>query len=219
MIKGAIFDVDGTILDTMEIWEEMGERYLHSLGIEAEPNFSEILFTMTVPEGAAYTKKRYQLKQSEEEITQGILDMIRDFYYYEAPAKEGVIDFLKGMQQHGIPMVVATSCEREHVERAFERLGILDCFAKIFTCTEVGAGKTSPLIYQTAAGYLDAKPEEVLVFEDAIHAITTASAAGFVTVAVAEAYGRQAAEEMKAHTTYYIQDWTDTDAFWDLLRK
>lgn len=219
MIRGAIFDVDGTILDTMATWEEMGERYLRSIGIEPEPHFSEVLFTMTVPEGAEYTKERYHLDKTAEEISQEILDMIRDFYYYEAPAKPGIKSFLENMKKHRVPMVIATSCEREHVTQAFLRLGILEYFDEIFTCTEVGEGKTSPLIYQRAAEYLKIEPEDIFVFEDAIHAVETASKAGFVTIAVKEPFGRQHEKQIREHAAYFLQSWKDQEGFWNWVYK
>lgn len=113
MIKGAIFDVDGTLLDSMFIWKDVGIRYVRSRGIEPEANLSEVLFPMTLEEGAAYVMRRYGLKESIEQIVQGILDMVRDFYYYEAQLKDGAKDFLQAMDEKGIPMVVATSSERD----------------------------------------------------------------------------------------------------------
>ena len=109
MIKGAIFDVDGTLLDSMFIWKDVGIRYVRSRGIEPEANLSEVLFPMTLEEGAAYVMRRYGLKESIEQIVQGILDMVRDFYYYEAQLKDGAKDFLQAMDEKGIPMVVAVN--------------------------------------------------------------------------------------------------------------
>ena len=80
MIKGVIFDVDGTLLDSMEIWEDVGVRYLNSIGIEAEPDLGTVLFTMSIQEGAAYVKEHYHLSQEPEEIVQGVLDIISNYY-------------------------------------------------------------------------------------------------------------------------------------------
>ena len=76
MIKGVIFDVDGTLLDSMEIWEDVGVRYLNSIGIEAEPDLGTVLFTMSIQEGAAYVKEHYHLSQEPEEIVQGVLPFL-----------------------------------------------------------------------------------------------------------------------------------------------
>ena len=178
MIKGAIFDVDGTLLDSMGIWEDVGVRYLKSIGKEPEANLSQILFPMSIEEGAKYVKEHYELPYAIDEIIEGVLSIVRDFYYYEAPLKEGVKEILAALKEKEISMVIATSSEKDHIEKAFKRLGIDGYFEKIFTCSEVGESKSSPLIYWKAAEYLRTKPEETLVFEDAFHALLTAKSAG-----------------------------------------
>ena len=95
MIKGAIFDVDGTLLDSMEIWEDVGVRYLNSIGIEAEPDLGTVLFTMSIQEGAAYVKEHYHLSQEPEEIEQGVLDIISNYYKKTALLKSGVKELLE----------------------------------------------------------------------------------------------------------------------------
>ena len=180
----AIFDVDGTLLDSMPIWEDVSVRYLHSLGVEAECGLSRKLERMSVEEGAAYLKKTYGLEETPEEIARATLKIVEDFYFYEAPLKPGVREYLDELKARKIPMVIATSSVRAHVEAALRRLGVLDYFAKVFTCSEVGAGKTKPLIYERAGAYIGGDFREIAVFEDAIHALETAKQAGFYTVAV-----------------------------------
>lgn len=183
-MTGAIFDVDGTLLDSMPIWEDVSVRYLKSLGVEAESNLSQKLERMSVEEGAAYIKGNYHLRESEEEIAAATLKIVEDFYYNEAPLKPGVREYLAKLKKEKIPMVIATSSVRLHVEAALRRLGVLSCFDKIFTCSEVGEGKTRPLIYEKAGEYIGGDFRDIYVFEDAIHALETAKQAGFYTVAV-----------------------------------
>ena len=95
MIKGVIFDVDGTLLDSMEIWEDVGVRYLNSIGIEAEPDLGTVLFTMSIQEGAAYVKEHYHLSQEPEEIVQGVLDIISNYYKKTALLKSGAKELLE----------------------------------------------------------------------------------------------------------------------------
>ena len=94
---GVILDIDGTVLDSMSIWQDAGVRYLASQQIEAEPGLAEKIYYMSIPEAALYMRTRYGLEQSVEEISQGIKDVVRDFYYYEAPLKAGVKEFLQKM--------------------------------------------------------------------------------------------------------------------------
>lgn len=148
--KGVIFDVDGTLLDSMSIWEHAGAAYLHTLGITAEPNLDQIVFPMTMEQSCSYIKEHYHLSQSVDEVLAGIHEMIRAFYFEEAPLKSGAAELLELLDQHRIPMVIASTSEREHIEAAFLRLGIDHYFAQIFTATEVGAGKHQPDIYLAA---------------------------------------------------------------------
>ena len=105
MIKGMIFDADGTLLDSMPIWDDLGARYLKGIGIEAEPGLSEILFCMSLEESAAYMKRTYGLSQTEEEIRNGVLAKLDDFYVNEVQAKPGVSEFLRTLHERKVPMM------------------------------------------------------------------------------------------------------------------
>lgn len=95
MIKGIIFDIDGVLLDSMQIWTDLGERYMRSLGVEPEENITEIIFSMSMEEGAQYMKDRYGLKESTEELLEGISGMLRDFYFNEVKAKGGAASLME----------------------------------------------------------------------------------------------------------------------------
>lgn len=209
MIKGAIFDVDGTLLDSMEIWEDVGVRYLNSIGIEAEPDLGTVLFTMSIQEGAAYVKEHYYLSQEPEEIVQGVLDIISNYYKKTALLKSGAKELLEKLDKHNIPMTVASSNNKKEIERAFERLGIAKYFDRIFTCEEDGAGKTKPDIYLRAAEYLGTRPEETVVFEDVIHAIRTAKQAGFQVVGIYDEASKDDQEEVQREADWYCREWAE----------
>ena len=209
MIKGAIFDVDGTLLDSMEIWEDVGVRYLNSIGIEAEPVLGTVLFTMSIQEGAAYVKEHYHLSQEPEEIVQGVLDIISNYYKKTALLKSGAKELLEKLDKHNIPMTVASSNNKKEIEMAFERLGIAKYFDRIFTCEEVGAGKTKPDIYLRAAEYLGTRPEETVVFEDVIHAIRTAKQAGFQVVGIYDETSKDDQEEVRREADWYCREWAE----------
>lgn len=209
MIKGAIFDVDGTLLDSMEIWEDVGVRYLNSIGIEAEPDLGTVLFTMSIQEGAAYVKEHYHLSQEPEEIVQGVLDIISNYYKKTALLKSGAKELLEKLDKHNIPMTVASSNNKKEIEMAFERLGIAKYFDRIFTCEEAGAGKTKPDIYLRAAEYLGTRPEETVVFEDVIHAIRTAKQAGFQVVGIYDEASKDDQEEVRREADWYCREWAE----------
>ena len=180
-MKAAIFDVDGTLLDSMSVWEDIGERYLASQNITAEKNLRAALRTMSLEQGAAWMKEKYQLDKSISQIIEEVLKIVSDFYRFEAPLKPGVKKTLEWFKERNIQMTVATSGNRELTEAALARNGILDYFEQIYTCTES----------------MQAEPNETLVFEDALHAAETAKKAGFVVIGVYDEENRKNISKMK----------------------
>lgn len=209
-IKAVIFDVDGTLLDSMGVWDDIGGKYLRKLGIEPEPELKDILFKMSIEEGTAYVDEHYHLGKGPEEVAKGVVEIVRDFYYEEAQLKPGVREVLELFRAHHIPMTVATSSERDSIEQAFLRLGILDYFEKIFTCTEENTSKnTSPMIYLKAAEDMGTVPEDTWVFEDVLHAVETAKNAGFHVAAIYDSASEKDQTAIKEKAEIYLHDFTE----------
>lgn len=183
-VKGVIMDVDGTLLDSMAMWMDLGSRYLKSIGIEAEPDLRNIMFSMSLEEGSVYLKNHYLLPDTPSKILRDILKMTDTFYLEEVSLKPGMKQLIQRFQENKIPMIVATTGNRPLVQGAFQRLGILDAFVDILTATDLQTTKHEPLIYQRAAGCLNTAPEETLVAEDMAFALETAKNAGFLTAVV-----------------------------------
>ncbi|MBO5461669.1 MAG: HAD family phosphatase [Ruminococcus sp.] len=215
MIKGAVFDVDGTLLDSMSIWRDAGARYLKGIGIVAEPGLGEILFDMGLEEGAVYMKEKYSLELSEDQIVKGIIDGVRGFYEKEVQLKEGAAEFLKKLYEKKIPMVVATTSDRTYVEAAFERLDILKYFSRIFTCTEVGKNKRQPLIYLKAAEWMGTDSKNTWVFEDVFYAVQTAKDAGFCVGAVFDKESEKDKDKICEKADIYMKNLKDFEGFWE----
>lgn len=211
MIRGAIFDVDGTLLDSMGIWENAGVRYLTGIQIEPEPGLSKILYPMTIEEGVSYVKENYGLTQSEEEITKGLLTIVRDFYYEEVQVKKDVIKLLKKLKNDQIPMVIATAGHKEYAEAALKRLGMGDFFKEMITCSELGKGKHDPDIYLQCCQSLGLQPEETAVFEDAGYALETAKNAGFITVGIRDMSNEDSWDRIKDTADYALNGWDEAD--------
>ena len=110
-ITCAIFDFDGTLFDSMHIWDNVGEIYLRSLGKEPKPSLRDDVRTMSLYQSACYFRREYGLPLSPEEIMTGINRTVEDFYIHEVQPKPGVVDFLKQMQRTGIPMCIATATD------------------------------------------------------------------------------------------------------------
>ena len=206
MIKGAIFDLDGTLLDSMFIWDTIGEVYLRSLDIEPRENLAEAFKTFTLEESAEYYRTHYGVTLSVAEIVDGVNRMIEDLYKSTVPLKKGVAEFLAGLSKAGVRMCIATVTDKYLVEAALTRLKVRQYFGEIITTAEVGCGKNDPKIYRTALAYLGTKKCETLVFEDALHALITAKKDGFKVAAVYDRHERHQTQ-MKENGDYYITDY------------
>ena len=214
MVKGIIFDADGTLLNSMPIWENLGELYLKSMGIEAKQGLGEVLFTMSLPQAARYLIQEYHLNLTEEEIIDGLNREIEEYYAKKVPLKEGVRSFLEGFRELHIPMVIATTGDRRNLEAALKRLGIRNLFEGILTCTEMQTDKSKPDIYLAAALQMDCDPDEVIVFEDAYHAIVTAKKAGFITVGVYDQANDRDLAKIWNTADVYLPGYDDFQKFW-----
>ena len=184
MIKGAIFDFDGTLVDSMFIWDTFGEDYLRTLGKEPKENLTETFKTFTLEQAAEYYREHYGVALSVNEIVDGVNEMVAKLYRTKVTLKDGVREFLEALKSQGVKMCVATVTDRPIVEDVLNRLGIRDFFTEIFTCAEVGYNKETPHIYRAALKALGTKKDETVVFEDALHALMTAKNDGFPVAAV-----------------------------------
>ena len=143
MLRGAIWDLDGTILDSMSAWDHVGENYLRNQGIEPEPDLDEAIATMSLHQAADYFIEHYGVKQTRDELIKSAVAIVDDFYRYEAQLKPHLKEFLAQLHETGVKMCIATATERSLVEAALARCGVLDYFSEIFTCSSVGAGRTN----------------------------------------------------------------------------
>ncbi len=203
-ISGAIFDMDGTLLDSMKIWESVAQEYLLSMGKTPREGLRDILWPMSLVQAADYLRVNYDLGLSNEKIMEGIDSIIEDFYNNTAPAKSGALELLELLNSSGVKMILATATNRKMVEAALSRTGMLKYFTEILTCSEVGFSKENPEIFLRAYELLNTPKDETYVFEDALFAIRTAKNAGFKVVAVSDESSNFCAEEIKALADIYV---------------
>lgn len=213
MLNGVIFDFDGTLFDTMKVWDTAGEAYLRSVGREPEETLRAVLHAMSLSQAARYLREQYRIPLPEEEIIRGISRITEAFYLEEALPKPGAAAFLEELRRKGVRMCIATATERYQVEAALRRCGLRDFFSEIITCGEAGCGKDQPLIYRTAMKRLQTNRADTVVVEDAYHAVCTAKRDGFRVAAVYDAYESRQRETAEA-ADVYLPDYTDLTAFW-----
>ena len=206
MIKGAIFDFDGTLVDSMFIWDTFGEDYLRTVGKEPRENLTETFKTFTLEQAAEYYREHYGVELSVSEIVSEVNEMAAVTYRTKVILKDGVREFLEALKSQGVKMCVATVTDRPIVEDVLVRLGICDFFNGILTCAEVGHNKETPHIYRAALEVLGTKKAETVVFEDALHALMTAKSDGFPVVGVYDKHETKQ-QQMRAASDYYISDY------------
>ena len=177
----SIFDVDGTILDSMEVWNTLASRYIQSLDRIPEKNLDKIVSEMSLEQSAIYLKKRYRIYKQEEVIISEVLNLISDFYKHEVKLMPGFKDFITHFDSMN---VIGTSCYEELVKSALKRLGVLDYFEDIMTCSKVNKGKDDPGFYLACADILEQKPDNIFVFEDADYCIDAARKVGFKVIKI-----------------------------------
>ena len=207
MLKGAIFDFDGTLVDSMFIWETFGEDYLRSLGKDPKENLRETFAAFTLEQAAEYYKKHYDVNLSTEEIVSEINEMVLQSYRTKVKLKSGVAEFLKKLKSQGVKMCVATVTDRFIVEEVLEKLGVRKYFSAIFTCSEIGSNKETPDIYNKALAHLKTEKSETVVFEDAFYALMTAKNDGFRVAGVLDNHEKNQVQ-IKANADYYVSDYT-----------
>lgn len=190
-INAVIFDLDGTIVDSMWVWTAIDEEYVRNYQLELPQNFHKAIEGMSYTETAQYFLDTFpQLTMSLETLKSDWTNMAFKKYTEEVSLKEGMYEFLKDLQERGIRMGIATSNGRELVEAVMKAKGV-DCFFScVVTSCEVNAGKPAPDVYLKAAKYLKTEPEHCLVFEDVPMGILAGKNAGMKVCAVEDAFSK-----------------------------
>ena len=203
MIEAVIFDLDGSMVDSMWMWRTIDIEYLGKFGIELPENLQACIEGMSFSETAVYFKERFELPDDLDTIKEDWNRMAWDKYAYEVPIKDGVPELLQYCMDHGIKVGIATSNSRELVENVVKVHNLdkyLDC---IMTGCDVAKGKPAPDIYLAVARELGVSPENCLVFEDIIPGIQAGKAAGMRVCAVYDKYSEHQDDEKRTLADYY----------------
>ena len=206
-IKAVIFDLDGSLVDSMWIWKQIDIDYLGRFGHELPETLQSEIEGMSFYETAIYMKKRFNIPQEIEEMIADWNQMAWDKYEKEVFLKPGVAEFLKECQKRDIKLGIASSNSRELVENVIRSRGLQDVFGYIMTGSDNVKGKPAPDIYLRAAEGLGVKPEFCLVFEDIVQGILAGKSAGMRVCAVEDLYSTHQRDEKQKLADYYIEDY------------
>ncbi len=213
MIRAVLFDVDGTLIDSMPMWNHCGERYLAARGIKADPGLAEEMKYLPIGESGKLLKARYRLPESPEEITAGLNADAYRFYMREAKPKPYILPLTGALGAAGVLMAVDTASAQSVIDAVLRRFGIRDRFAAVLTCDEIGLGKTDPRFFAACADRLGVPPETVTVFEDMPHAAKAARDAGMTVVGVYDAENGREEPLMRELCHRFLKDRRDFDSF------
>ena len=208
-IEGAVFDLDGTLLDSSWVWEKVDEKFLGDRGFQVPDDYVDEISPLGAERAAVYTIERFGLNEDKDDIVREWIEKEKKEYATEVVCKPYAKEFLEELHKLNIKMAVATSSDRELFMKTLEREGILKYFQKIVTVDEVERGKGYPDIYEEAARRIKVNPHKCLVFEDILAGVTGASLGEFNVVAVFDEKSKHNWEKIKSISKYSINDYKE----------
>jgi HAD superfamily hydrolase (TIGR01509 family) len=203
-IKAVIFDLDGTLIDSMWVWGKIDEDYFKVRNMDLPKDLKDQIEHLSFDDTAVYFKNNFNLTDTLEEIKKEWLDSAHAQYISNVKLKPGVIEFLSLLKTLNIKIGLATSNTQTLLEAGLQANGIYDYFDSITLTDEVSRGKNFPDVYLLAAQRLGVKPEECMVFEDILPAVKSAKAAGMKVVGVYDDFSKHQREDIINHADRYI---------------
>lgn len=210
-VKAVIFDLDGTLVDSMWLWKQIDIDYLGRFGIELPDRLQQDIEGMSFSETAVYFKNRFELKDSLDKIKADWNEMAMELYKTKVKLKKGAYDFLQYLKNNGIKTGIATSNSKELLTAVLDALNINHLFDSVHVSCEVKAGKPSPDIYLLVAEDLGVSPNNCLVFEDISQGVLAGKNAGMRVCGVEDTYAILRGDNVAALSDYYIHDYSDLD--------
>ena len=204
----AIFDMDGTLVDSMVYWKNLAKEYLALQGIIHIPDtILEKIKPMTMIESATLFIGKFGLNGTPESVANEMNALMDTHYYKDIPLKKGIKEYLNKLYNSGTTMCVASATAVPLVEACLKRLGIIEYFSFLLSCETIGVGKSKPNIYYEAAKRLGAEPSDIAVYEDALYAAETAKKAGFYVVGVFDESAKKNFDSLKEISDEIILEW------------
>lgn len=208
--KFAIFDMDGTLVDSMGFWNRLADEYLAKFGLPPlSAKLKEESIALTMVESGRLFIREFGLPGTPEQIASEINGLMEEHYRTDVPLKPGAADFLARLRDAGVKMCIASSTHPALIDICLRRLGVRDCFEFLLSCEEVGEGKNKPTVYLEAARRLGGSPENTVIFEDILVAARTAKKAGFSLGVIYDVNSDAEQEQLKNLADCWFTRWDD----------
>ncbi|SHK39006.1 HAD family hydrolase [Hespellia stercorisuis] len=208
--EAVIFDLDGSLVDSMWIWPDVDREYMEKYHLTMPERFHDCIEGMSYTETAQYFLDTFPtLHCTLEDVQREWLEMSHERYITQVKLKPGAEEFLEEMHRRGVKLGIATSNTRTLVEDTLEALHVSALFDDIRTSCEVAAGKPAPDVYLSVAESLHVNPEQCLVFEDVPNGIRAGKNAGMAVCAVEDDFSKPLAAVKRELADYYIQNYYD----------
>ena len=208
-IKACIFDMDGTLVDSLGMWSDIDRRFFARYGMETPADYEKKINHMSFLEMAQFTKEEYQIPDSVETITELWTEWSKEEYESKIQAKPGAQELLQFLKEQGIPLSLATTNRKELYEPCLRRNHLYSYFDHIMNVNEINSTKSEPKIYQLLAAKMNVKLEETLVFEDILIAVNTAHQAGFKVAAVYDKRNERDQQKIKTLSDFYFKSFLE----------
>ena len=208
-IKGAIFDLDGTLINSMSIWQDLAVEFLKTKNITTDSSINLKLNQMGIYESCKFYKEEFNLPQTVEEIVKDMEKIIEDFYRDDTTVKEGLIELLEYFQKNGVKMYVATANNRYITDLVLKARDIDKYFSGLISCDDINKSKLFPDVYEKAMEIIGTEKSETIVFEDVLHAIKTSKKADFIVCGIYDEYSKCDAKSIKEIADIYLNSYKD----------
>ena len=206
--KAAIFDMDGTLLDSMYIWRNLCREFLLRHRIDEDIDLDGKLGVISMRNALEYVINEFNLPVTSDEAKQESWHIIKDYYLTRATVKPGIVAILDHLQKNNVPCGIITATESGLVNAALEKAALRSYFKEIFSCSDMQTSKYTPEVFFRMSEALGADPAETVVFEDALYASVTAKNAGYAVAAVYD-FSEKNPEKLKETADWYCQSWED----------